>query len=272
MDYQQIFAKLSFFGVTAVTAGVIFTAQPSYAAVTNGPFGLQGGAVSDAELSAMRGRFVEGRDVTFFGVVMRTDWGQSGGHDFTMEMHINIDMSQQRFKPRMTMYHSRDIGERNNHQQEAAGLENVTDNGALESISGVVQNIQVAGDSNTVHNDVQWTVTDNSEPMETAPEALVELSSSGTQSHTNGDGVTTQVSVDAEGIGYQVDVPEVGSVSQRITKTQLSGGSILQSTQLDSNLNQVLNQIGLTVELSPARSLPAQSRDFHRALGNLRGL
>ena len=102
-------------------------------------------------------------------------------------------------------------------------------------------------------------------------EGLIELSDSGVKQHQNDDGVNTQLSADASGVGYQVSVPDVGTVSQKITRSQFSGGNILQSTQLNSDLNQVLNRIGLTVELSPVISGVRLQR-FHRALDSLRGL
>ena len=259
---------------TGVATGLalisLFGNVPSlHAAVNHGPFGLQGGEVSDAELASMRGRFVDGRSVTFFGIRMHTQWQRQGGHDFNMEMHINFDLSEGRYRPLLTMFHTRDLGTPT-EGPSTSSLENVSDNGALENISGVVQNIQVAGDSNAVHNGVEWTVTDQPGTQDFTD--LIEIDGSGNQTHVSDDGVATQVSVGANGIGYQVDVPDVGTVSQQISRSQLSGGNILQSTQLDSNLNSVLNRIGLTVELSPAAVDQTRLQRFHRALDNIRGL
>ncbi|GGK84494.1 hypothetical protein [Amphritea balenae] len=242
------------------------------AAVTQGPFGLQGNVVSDAELAEMRGRFVEGRKVMFFGIKMQTKWLRKNSDPFDMEMKVNFDLSKSRYRPQMTMYRSRHIGDLS-ETSSTSTLDNVSDAASLESVSGVVQNIQVAGDSNTVHNGVEWTVTDQPTESETEIEieGLVELVSVGTQNHTSDDGVNTQVAVESEGIGYQIDIPDVGTVTQQITRSQFSGGNILQSTQLNSDLNQVLNRIGLTVELSPAISGIRLER-FHRTLDNLRGL
>lgn len=258
-------------GVLAGCALIVLSGTPSIsqAAVQQGPFGLQGSSVSDSELASIRGRFVDGRRVTFFGIRMHTQWQRHGGHDFNMEMHINFDLSEGRYRPQLTMFHTRDLGTPTDNARVAT-LDNVSDNGALENISGVVQNIQVAGDSNAVHNGVEWTVTD--QPSAPDVSDLVVVDDSGQRNHISDDGVTTRVSVGANGIGYQVDVPDVGTVSQQISRSQLSGGNILQSTQLDSNLNRVLNQIGLTVELSPAAIDASRLQRFHRALDNIRGL
>lgn len=260
-------------GVTTGTAMLgLFLLSPnnSNAAQQTGPFGLQGGVVSDVELAAMRGRFVDGRKVTFFGIRMRTDWQRQGGHDFNMEMRVNFDFDRQNYRPHMRMYRSRNIGlSVSSEEVEKSSLDNVSNNGALENVSGVVQSIQVAGDSNRVHNAIDWTVTDSDITPDT--EGLIEVDDTGTRSHLNDDGVNTQVSVDAEGVGYQVDIPESGSVSQKITRSQFSGGNVLQSTQLNSDLNQVFNRIGLTVELSPSLS-DVRPNGVLRSLNHLRGL
>ena len=234
-----------------------------------GPFGLEGENVPDAVLADMRGRFVDGREVSFFGVVMATDW-QRAGQDFSMELHMDISFSQG-FRPNITIYRTRDLGD------ASAGVGNqvlsgVSDNGALDDIAGVVQNIQIAGDENGVHNNVEWTVTDESGTPQVRGADLIQIGA-GQESFADENGVTTQVQANGSGIGYQVDVPDVGTVAQRISRRQiLSAGNILQSTQLNSNLNQVLNRIGLNVQLAPAGNLTGVSRNFQRALNNLQGL
>lgn len=253
-------------GVAMVACGSVGAV---HAAEVRGPFGLAGHSVSDAELDNLRGRFVDGREITFFGIRMATSWQREGGRAHNMEMHVNFDMSRGRYQPQLTMFRSRDIGPESRNAVVNT-LDNVSDNGELESISGVVQNIQVAGDNNIVHNGVDWLVTDR--PTAANRSALVEVNQAGRQTHLTDEGVATEVSVDAEGIGYQVDIPDVGVVSQQISRSQFSGGNILQSTQLDSNLNRVLNQIGLTVELSPQVQGRAGLQRFHQVLQNIRGL
>ncbi|WP_261842734.1 hypothetical protein [Aliamphritea ceti] len=234
-----------------------------------GPFGLEGENVSDVALADMRGRFVDGRDVSFFGVVMATDWHRAG-QNFSMELHMDISFSQG-FRPNITIYRTRDLGVASNGVANQV-LDGVSDNGALDDIAGVVQNIQIAGDENGVHNNVQWTVTDASGMPRLRNPDLVEIGA-GQESFADENGVTTQINANGSGVGYQVDVPDVGTVAQRISRRQiLSAGNILQSTQLNSNLNQVLNRIGLNVQLAPSGNLSGVSRNFQRALSNLQGL
>ncbi|WP_315981557.1 hypothetical protein [Aliamphritea spongicola] len=57
--------------------------------VVAGPFGLEGEIVPDSVLADVRGRFVDGRDVSYFGVVMATEW-QRAGQDYSMELHMDI--------------------------------------------------------------------------------------------------------------------------------------------------------------------------------------
>lgn len=234
-----------------------------------GPFGLVGGNVPDATLANMRGRFVDGREVSYFGVVMTTDWHRAG-QDYGMELHMDISFGQG-FRPNITIYRTRNLGTASSGAGNQV-LTGVSDNGALDDIAGVVQNIQIAGDENGVHNNVEWTVTDASGTPQLRNPDLVEIGA-GQESFADVNGVTTQVHANGSGVGYQVDVPDVGTVAQRISRRQiLSAGNILQSTQLNSNLNQVLNRIGLNVQLAPSGNLSGASRNFHRALNNLQGL
>ena len=156
-----------------------------------------------------------------------------------------MDISFNRgFRPNITIYRTRDLGEASTGVGNQV-LNGVSDNGALDDIAGVVQNIQIAGDENGVHNNVEWTVTDASGTPQVRGPDLVQIGS-GQESFADDAGVTTQVQANGSGIGYQVDVPDVGTVAQRISRRQiLSAGNILQSTQLNSNLNQVTETVSV---------------------------
>lgn len=271
MKNRQWKKKIKTFGAATLITGLSISSLSVNAALTTGPFGLQGAVVSDAQLSAMRGRFVDGRRVTFFGVTMSTQWYRENEPDLNMDMQVNFDLSSQQYQPILTMYRRADLGTLSDQNAQPDELDNVSDNGALESVSGVVQSIQVAGDRNAVNNNVQWVVTDRPNDSDRG-DLMIAVNVGGSESHVSDDGVITQVSADAEGIGYQVDVPDVGTVTQRISRSELSGGNILQSTQLNSDLNRVQNQIGLTVQLSPASSSIEGMRSFHQALESIRGL
>ncbi|MDO6565018.1 hypothetical protein Q4488_16680 [Amphritea sp. 1_MG-2023] len=252
-------------------ASVTIIAAPIVQAdsVTARAYGLQGAAVSDQELASIRGRFVDGRSVTYFGVSMMTDWYLNSGKHLGMEMQVNFDLSRNRYQPTMTMYRRQDIGAQVSAGQGNESLGNVSSGGAFENVSGVVQNIQVAGDSNTVENGVGWNVSDRPAIQDTT--GLVKVDNGATQTYLTADGVSTQVAAGANGVGYRLDVPNVGRVTQQINRSQLTGGHILQSTQLGSDLNQILNRIGLTVTLGPAAA-GVRSQNFNRTMRSLRGL
>ncbi|RTE64907.1 hypothetical protein EH243_14600 [Amphritea opalescens] len=259
----NIVASMTWLAVVAIPVAQADTVQPK-------SFGLQGAAVSDSELASMRGRFIDGRNVTFFGVSMMTDWYLQSGKHIDMEMQVNFDLSGDRYQPTMSMYRSQDVG-----SQVASGysgdepLDNISNSQGLNSVSGVVQNIQVAGDQNRVENGVEWTISDQAAVQQT--DGLVKVDVAESQNHLTEEGVGTKVSVGTDGVGYQVDVPDVGRVTQHINSSQLTGGNILQSTQLNSDLNQVFNRIGLTVTLSPETS-NMHPQNINNALNQLRGL
>lgn len=232
-------------------------------------FGIHGQEVTDRVLASMRGRFVEGRKVAFFGVQMRTDWLRQDGHYLNMQMNVDIDLTAGRHRPVINIYHSRDLG-KSVSNATLPELYRVSDNGALSSVSGVVQNIQVAGDGNGVHNNVNWVVSEQSAIPTSPPNNLTPALSSGHYIDTSGR--HTQVMLDQQGLGYQIDIPGVGRVTQQMSGQNLKGAALLQSSQLNSNQNQVLNHIGLQVDLTPARRGMSQLRTLQRSVEQLRGL
>ncbi len=232
-------------------------------------FGIHGQEVPDSVLASMRGRFVEGRKVAFFGVQMRTDWLQQDGQYLNMQMNVDIDLSGGRHRPVINIYHTQDLGKSASNTSPPA-LNNVSDNGALSSVSGVVQNIQVAGDGNGVHNNVNWVVSEQSGTSPSTSNSLAPALNGGHYVDTSGR--HTQVMLDQQGVGYQIDIPGVGRVTQKMSGQNLKGAALLQSSQLNSNNNLILNHIGLQVDLTPARREMSQLRTLQRSMEQLRGL
>lgn len=267
MKYWRRVRSCSYIKQVAVAVGVLLASQSGFAGTANDPFGLRGGSVTDPELAQIRGRFVDGRSVTYFGVVMQTQWTQLGGHNYNMEMGLNIDL-EDRFNPVVTLYFTDDLGAPDGGG-DPGPLPNVRDNGAFENISGVVQGIQVAGDGNAVWQDVEWNISDQPFPMNGSGTVI---NSSVTERYIDADGVRTHVSVTPDGIGYKVNLEDMGAITQRIGKVQITRGSLLQSTQLNSNYHDVVNRMGLNIEMSPASSLSGSVRHFNKCLDNLRGL
>lgn len=235
--------------------------------------GIIGRSLQDSELSGIRGKFVAGSNIVYFGVQMQSQWQLSSGAMQEMAMQVDFDMRQvqNNFQPTITVYRKADIGELLPSPPGPTPLADVTNEG-LDDVNGVMQNIQVAGDGNSVGNDVVWEITD--QPISSLPidSDLVQVTSNGVEARQNiATGAVTEVVVAASTLGYSVEVPGVGRVVQSIQGGGNLGNGMLQSTQLSSNLNQVMNQIRLQVQINP-QSLQISQTNIHSALQSLRGL
>lgn len=229
--------------------------------------GIFGDLVSDAELSQMRGRFVEGNSIVFFGVSMRTDWWLADGTLHEMEMRFDIDFSGNSFLPTLNLFKAAPATTTSEVEETIhTGTPGTVVNESLDDISGIVQNIQVAGDGNAVLNDVTWEITDE-EVAETAEtlEPIATVNSTTTSS----DNVTTQVQVQSNQVGYSINVPGQGVVKQEISSDAMRG--LVQSTQLTGDINRVLNQMHLQIQVDPVKNT-LNLNNLRNTLSNLRGL
>ena len=191
------------------------TASPTWAALPNQ--GIFGEEVSDFELANMRGKFVDGSQVAFFGVTMSTAWELADGSQQMMDLHLNVDLADQ-FAPVLTVYHT-EPGQRISTDQLAdSGLANVSNDG-LDDASGVVQAIQVAGDGNDVTNDVLWSI--NGRGAGGSGGTLV--SAQGSQAYQAENGAITQVTIGRNQIGYEINIPGVGRIVQSINGNDVRG-------------------------------------------------
>lgn len=255
---------------------------PSTAVAVAPNHGVFGVPVSDAELSQMRGRFVDGNKILFFGVSMRTNWQLNNGTLHEMEMRFNVNFNNGRFRPTLSLLKAAlpsSETEAASSDTSAAttglitpdtapdtGTPGTVVNESLDNISGVVQNIQVAGDGNSVLNDVTWEVTD--QEVNSGSESLEQIATTASTITTN-ENVTTQVQVQSDKIGYVIDAPGQGRVSQQISSDAVRG--LVQNTQLIGDINRVLNQMHLQIQVDPSGN-SRRVNNLRSALSNLRGL
>ena len=238
--------------------------SPAWAALPT--LGIMGEEVSDSQLSEMRGKFVDGSKVAYFGVKMSTSWQLADGSRQMMDLHLNVDLADQ-FAPVLTVYHT-EPGQHiaNNDVLGNIGLANVSNDG-LRDASGVVQAIQVAGDGNEVTNDVLWSVNGRGVEIPNAGSTVV--TGTGIETYRSSSGALTQVTVARNQIGYEIQIPGVGRVVQSINGNDVRG--LLQSAQLDSSLNRVTNGTSVVIETHD-RAIKPSARPSHRVLSTLLGV
>lgn len=234
--------------------------------------------ISDPELATLRGRFVNGGRIAYFGIEMQSQWQVQNGQMLTTQLNLDVALVNDKsairvskFSPQLTFRASLD--DSNSQIQDAFEAANKPapsgSAGGLENVSGFVQGIQLAGDSNNVNNDLQVSVSgDRQSGSRTTFGSGVVLNPNSTTVLTSSDGITAAAIVEKNTIGLSLAVPGQGTSIQKI-----SGGGINNLTQLvniGGSHNSIKNLTRLNIQTTKVDR--AQSLTFGRTLQQLRGL
>ena len=207
--------------------------------------------LSDEILTHMRGKFISAGEMRYFGVEMVTYWRAPTGELIVASANLGVDFTgsnpQVGFMPTITVQQDNSTNAvtpfANNHSLATGG-------GGLEDVTGVVQNIQVAGISNGVTNTIGLTVEASSAPVHSS---LPSVSGSQSLSELTPNGTTIDVDLSNNQMGVAVTVPNQGLALQHIRRTT-SGGQVRQLAQVGGNLNQIRNLINLNITTDPQRA------------------
>lgn len=199
--------------------------------------------LSDEFLGQTRGKFVSAGQIMNFGVKMVTEWVTSSGEVINAAGNLTIDMSsgrpQAHFEPVISVQHIQPLNNNN-----ASSSNNVVNSGqGLGNVTGVVQSIQVAGNTNGIGNAIGISVKrfNNNTPH---------VSNNPTASNlhvTTASGNNANVSLANNGISVGINVVDQGQASQAIRSVSQGSGQVLQSVSLSGNLNQIRNMISLDI-------------------------
>lgn len=237
--------------------------------------------VSDETLARMRGRFVGANGIAHFGVEMYTEWQTGDGELLAAGLQLAAHrpatlrgQGRARLRPTVTLFH-RAPGE-GALPQDSAGSQAATASasGGLNGVSGVVQTIQVAGDTNLVNQDLQLSITTSDESSDYLPVAGgstvpgVRMDSSGTATLVADTQSVITATTRNNRLGIEIQVPGKGVVRQQLGGAGLN--SALQHVQLTSNLNRVRNVININAQLRPSKR--ALATDLGASLRAIQGL
>lgn len=233
--------------------------------------------INDSELSKLRGRFVAGNKIAYFGVEMITSWKTGAGEVITTGLTLGIEPSAHSsgsartdFRPTISFYATSNYSELN-RSEDTEGITHNPGGGGLEHVAGVVQSIQLAGDMNNIDNDFRLLITEGNssghDELSASADALsVELG--GTTHYVSDSGNIVSSILSNNSIGIAVFVPGQGVSIQKI-----SGGGIknlMQSVSLGGSQNSIYNITSLNLRLGP--TIPGNLGNISNALQQLRGL
>jgi|AntDeeMinimDraft_4_1070355.scaffolds.fasta_scaffold03696_3 hypothetical protein len=185
--------------------------------------------LSDAELGQMRGRFVDQGQIMFFGVQMSSEWRTSAGEHLVAGGTLRGDLRGA--SPTVTFEPHLSVGSSTSLSGSASGNGAFVQDAGTGNVRGVVQSIQAGGNFNVAANDLQIDILDA---------AGRGSAGSAGASNTQGrlpSGTRMAVRSGAQGIGVELQVPGMGTVTQAIVPSR----GLRQSIQLTSNLQQVRN-------------------------------
>lgn len=236
--------------------------------------------ISDEEMAGMRGRYTVGDNtVAWFGVSMVSTWQTATGQVLESTMKVAMDFSHGGNTPKVTFTPTVNITAADAPDPKPAAAattavaattptaepQRSTDASGLRNVSGLVQSVQVAGDSNAATNNTQLTVRDGAVPD--TPSSAGGLAGSGGASTS--DGAASASSTYANGTaGVLLMIAGQGQVQQWIRS-----GSVGQSIQITGDAQQISNRLQLDlVRQSVANNAPlnqnvAQAITLARGIG-----
>lgn len=215
----------------------------------------------DAELAAMRGRFVSQGDVLYFGVEMYTQWTVAG-QVYVAGLNIGIDRSQSRFRPTVTIVRVADIRNTNpSDTTSGAAAGRTISQGGLDTVQGVGQVVQVTGDANLARNNMVVTVKPYDGTTATAGGTAGSATAVDARS-----GAVASATVANNSLGVAVTLPGQGAAMQSIAGST----GMRQLVQVSGDRNNVVNTLSLTAEVNPAANTLPPS--LGAAINTMRGL
>lgn len=230
--------------------------------------------LSDEELSGLRGRYIGGNQITYFGVEMYSKVANTSGGTTTAGLAFSTDISSTEIRPTLTVFHSSTAGD-GSAGNVGTGLARITSSG-LDNIKGVRQSIQVAGDLNDISNDLAIDISSDVNEAGsrfTDMEISFSLDGPGSRSVSGDAGTSTTFSLDKSGFGYTVALPGAGvEVSQNVRNAaQNQANGISQHVQVGSDQYRVNNVINIVARHQNVAN-GFQRPELNSALTSLRGL
>ncbi|WP_397453510.1 hypothetical protein [Pseudomonas sp. NA-150] len=215
--------------------------------------------LKDAELAALRGRYVMPGRIISFGIVMSSTWQNANGELIGATSLLQIQQST--VKPQFYVSVVNEKGNSTATPQQGYG--SVTGGAGLDTTQGVTQVVRAAGDNNKANNNVDINVQGGNQAPSLVTSGQV-LATGSTITSSNGAGT---VSITQGASGMQMNI--VANNNQGSAMQSLSQGRLMQATTLLGGSNQVNNLTSLNVVLN--NSVPSAG-SLNSSLDQLKGM
>ena len=202
-------------------------------------------AVPNQVLAHMRGRYARFGDIEYFGVRMETRWTTASGTVINSDVSLGIGAGSGQ-NPSVGYQVNTSVVQGTGSAANGNGANNV---GSNIGGQGVTQVIQLASDGNSANNNVTVNVTNVPSTSGTG-----DSNGGNGQGSTSSGGIVVNAGINGNGVGTSIVVAGQGTVTQ-----QLNGGNggLMQNVLVSSGMNQVQNNLTLTLGLAPGTGLGA---------------
>jgi hypothetical protein len=253
--------------VFVVAPGAALAAMPS-----SGLEGL-GKKVSDAELGEMRGKFVSANGVSYFGVELQTVWQTADQTTVAATMLVSINLAGGTPSPQILIGWSRDCTSCAASSVDIAGAGGAVtvfsvptlNVGGLDTVQGAVQSQEIRGSDNVVQNAMSIAVLNNPTAIPTAGSGLTAVTSSSTESFSDGSAIHFIVRPNEVGVVLQ------GAGDSGLVRQAVNGdlNQVAQNVMLASDFNSIHNSVNITVGLDTIQL--AEQISLQNAMSALKG-
>jgi hypothetical protein len=225
----------------------------------------QAQAIDDEQMAGVAGKFTIAGEVVGMNLIMTSSWQAANGQRLDAAAGLSVALpgsghAQAHFSTRASATDPQNSQNQPNQPLGSTGI--VSHGSGLQSIAGVAQVIQVAGNGNDASNRASVNVTTNNVVASGGNEQLK-------ASYAASNGAEAAVSIANNGVSLRLTMPAVGSAQQQVNMAGM--GSIHQNIQIAASRQQVVNQMQLQLQLLPYSNAVLASQGLSHSLNMLRG-
>jgi hypothetical protein len=219
-------------------------------------------AIDDEQMAHVAGKFTIAGTVVGMNLAMTSTWQAANGQ--RLEGRANLSVALPGSGQAHAQFHAQANVTDPDHSDGLlrGAAATVIPSAGLQSIAGVGQVIQVAGDGNGTLNRAAISVSADSIAADSGNGQL-----SASRSAANGAEATVHI-VD-NSVSLSLRMPGAGSAQQQINMAGM--GNIQQHIQIAADRQQVMNQMQLQLQIQPYGAAASASQGLSQALNMLRG-
>lgn len=227
-------------------------------------------AVDDGVLESLRGRWSGPSGFQSIGIDLRSVWQTPDGARLQAGVSIDIDaQSINRGEARVTTQASITPGAV--PRVSMAGADRaINGSDPSRSAAGLVQLLQLAGDRNAANNRLLFDVVRGSRDAAPLVSEAAAASSNASSSAT-ADGMSASARAGAGGLIVELDVPGLGTLSQRMGRS-LEAPGVKQSIRVAGDDQMLQNVAALRLTMTPVTARSMAIDNLARSLSSTIGL